>query len=66
MSMEEKERKPLLTYKEVARLLGCHQRTVENIVKAGSLKAYKFGSGGRKMVRFKSEDVARLVEKGGE
>ena len=59
-------KRELLTYKEVAFHLGCHKKTVENMVKAGRLKAYKFGSGERKMVRFKSEDILKLVEKGGE
>jgi excisionase family DNA binding protein len=55
-----------LTYDQVARMLKCHRQTVRNAVEAGKLKAYKFGPGKRKMVRFKTSDVLKMVEKGGE
>jgi excisionase family DNA binding protein len=55
-----------LTYNQVARMLKCHRQTVRNAVDAGRLKAYKFGPGRRKMVRFKTSDVLKMVEKGGE
>ena len=55
-----------LTYDQVARMLKCHRQTIRNAVEAGKLKAYKFGPGKRKMVRFKASDVLKMVEKGGE
>jgi excisionase family DNA binding protein len=55
-----------LTYDQVARMLKCHRQTIRNAVEAGKLKAYKFGPGKRKMVRFKTSDVLKMVEKGGE
>jgi excisionase family DNA binding protein len=63
--MSDKELE-LMTIKEVAKHLGCHQRTVSNMERSGRIKAVRFGSGDRKMVRYKRSEVLKLIEKGGE
>lgn len=55
----------LMTIKEVAEYLGCHPQTVRNMESSGKIKAIRFGSGQRKMVRFKASEIKAMIEKGG-
>ena len=64
-SITMKSNEEYITYEEVAAILKCHKHTVRNAVEANRLRAYKFGPGKRKMVRFKKSDVFKMVEKGG-
>ncbi len=50
----------LLTLKEAATLLRCHPNTLRQWDKKGILKAKRIGE--RNLLRYKKEDVLRLVE----
>jgi excisionase family DNA binding protein len=57
----------MLTTKEVAEILKCHQNTVRLYVKSGVLKATRIGRpGSRRMLRFKRSDVDKFTKQGGD
>ena len=49
----------LLTYREMAKLLGVTERTVFTLVKTGELRAVRF----RRSVRFDPADVRELIDR---
>lgn len=56
----------MLTTKEVAEILKCHQNTVRLYAKSGALKSVKIGKpGARRMLRFKKNDVDAFLKQGG-
>jgi excisionase family DNA binding protein len=56
----------MLTTKEVAEILKCHQNTVRLYVKSGALKASRIGRpGSKRMLRFKQSDVDKFTKQGG-
>ena len=52
--------KPLLTVREVARLLHVHENTVRRWSDRGTIKAYRINHRGDR--RFREDDIARFVD----
>lgn len=59
---EKKELPEYLTLKEVTNLLKVHENTLRNWDREGRLKAIRIG--GRKIRRWKKEDVLKFLEEG--
>lgn len=59
---EKKELPEYLTLKEVVNLLKVHENTLRNWDREGRLKAIRIG--GRKIRRWKKEDVLNFLEEG--
>lgn len=53
------DERPLLTKPEVAKRLGCHLRTVENMIAAGELPVIRY----RSSVRISPRDLDEFIEK---
>lgn len=51
----------LLTYDDVANILGVHKDTVRRMVNAGKIDVYKFGTAHSSNVRFRMRDVDKLL-----
>lgn len=57
------ESKEILSIREAAKLLGCHDRTLRRYVKEGKLKAYKLGgTTKRSTLKFLREDLLKLLK----
>ena len=55
----------LLSVREVAKILGCHQNTVRNYAREGVLKSVRIGKpGGKKTVKFHKSEVDKLTKQG--
>ena len=57
--VSENNMEPMLTVREVARLLNIHSNTVRRWSNRGILRAYRITSRGDR--RFKREDIARFL-----
>jgi excisionase family DNA binding protein len=55
----------LLSVREVAKILRCHENTVRNYARDGVLKSVRIGKpGGKKTVKFHKSEVDKLTKQG--
>jgi len=51
----------LLSIHDVAAIIGVHHCTIRRWVRADKLDAFKFGPGGNATLRFRAQDIDRLL-----
>ena len=62
MVTETEQETQYLTRKQVAKIVGVYERTVDRWIKDGKLKAIKFGESKNSMVRIHKTDLERFLQ----